>query len=107
MALLAAQKVTQAGLEAAYAAAAAAGDKFANNGKRFLHVKNASVAQITVTVTTPVTVGSLAVADQTVDIPAGEDRLIGPFGAEFTDSLGETSISYSGATSVTLAVLEA
>jgi hypothetical protein len=45
----------------------------------FLHVKNGDGSPHTATITTPNTVDGLAVSDLAVTIPAGEERIIGPF----------------------------
>ena len=55
MATITAQKITQAGLEPVYAAAASAGDKVLNTGIEYFHVKNASGSSVTSTVTPVIT----------------------------------------------------
>ena len=52
MALLTRQKITEAGLTPAYAAAGAGGDTIDNaDGKTYLHVKNGGGSPMTVTIT--------------------------------------------------------
>lgn len=104
MATLVAQAVSRTGLEPSYDSAAAGGDDFANTGVEFLHVKNGSGSPITVTIVTTVTVDSLAVADLAVAIPAGEERMIGPFPCRWYGS--STDITYSDVTTLTIAVLQ-
>ena len=108
MAVLTTQTIirTGTGLEPDYETCAAGGDSFVNTGTEFLHVKNGSGGSLTVTVTTPVTVDSLAVSDQAYAIPAGEERMIGPFPCRWYASSGSTSITYSGVTSLTIAVIK-
>lgn len=110
MADLATQEITLAGLGAAYSAAAGGGDTFTPGEDVVLHVKNGGVAPITVTVVTPNTsVGGLAIADSVTSVPNAGDRFIGPFPAQHfaRSSDGKVDITYSGVTSVTLAVLKA
>lgn len=111
MAVLTAQNITRAGLEATYAAVAGGGDTFVDDGsgRTFVHVKNGSGANVEVTVASTATAAAnsgLAVADLVVDVTAGEERMIGPFGANFRDGDGVVSLSYESATSVTIAVLK-
>lgn len=70
------------------------GNKFVNDGKTMLRVKNNSAAPITVTIDAPGTVDGQAIADLTVTIAAtgNADGLdfqdIGPFTATFNQSDG-------------------
>lgn len=109
MALLATQEIDLDGLGAAYSAAAGGGDTFNPDEDTFIHVKNGSGASITVTVVTPGTAaGGLAIGDSVTSVPAAGDRFIGPFPREhFGKSDGIADITYSGVTSLTLAVLKA
>lgn len=79
MAALTAAAVSRDGIAPAPVAADAAGDEFTNTGKEFLYVENTGVGAVTITITTHQTVDGLAVPDRTVNVPAGEVRLIGPF----------------------------
>ena len=100
------QDVERSGLEPSYASANVDGNSFANNGRVILHAKNGSGGAITVTVKTPGTVDGLAVADRTVSVPAGEERMIGVFPpADYNQSDGDVYIDYSGVTSLTVAAL--
>lgn len=112
MATLIVQDIVEAGLAAAYANADAAGDDFANDSSRrvFTHVKNGGASQITVT-STPVETtkqvpgfGEMTKSGIDVDIPAGEDRFIGPF--PITAYGATPTINYTDVTSVTVAVLK-
>jgi hypothetical protein len=107
MALLAAQVVSIAGLNPTYAAAAAGGDEFANNGRRMLHVQNGSGSSITVTITTPGTTAGLSIADPAVTVPNSGSRMIGPFPTGLYNAAdGNVDVAYSAVTSVTVAVIE-
>lgn len=109
MALLATQTVVRTGLAPSYSAAAGGGDTFNPSPESFLHVKNGSGAPITVTVVTPGATGGLAIADVSVSVPATTgDRMIGPLpGSLFADpTTGLGSITYSGVTSLTVAIVD-
>lgn len=97
------QLVQIAGTTPTYNAASAGGDTFPTSDRTWIHVKNGSGGSITATLTTPGTVGGLAIADAAIAVPAGAERLIGPI----TPSLfGDTAaIAWSASASVTFAVL--
>lgn len=101
---LSVQQIARAGIVPAYTAGDAAnGHQFANNEKTFLHVKNAGVGSITVTLQTPGSVDGLAVADRTVTVANGAEKMIGPFpAAAYNQSGGLVYVDLSGDTSVTL-----
>jgi hypothetical protein len=107
MAVLVAQSVVRAGVKPVYVAAAEAGDSFANTGDEFIHIKNGAGDPYVVTIATPATVDGLAVADRTVSIPAGEERMIGPFPSNtYNDSTGKVQLTYDGIVSVTIAIIK-
>ena len=110
MAELTVQSASQSGLNPTYAAAASGGDTVDNDGKTVLHVKNGDSSELTVTIASQVTSpepGTTA-TDVAVAIPAGEERIIGPFQASgFNDASDELSISYDAVTSVTIAAISA
>lgn len=106
MAVLTVQQVGQSGLAPVYVAAAAGGDQFANNGKTYFHVKNASASAITVTV------DSIAPCSQgfdhnlSVSVPAGGERIIGSFEpARFNNDTSLVSVTYSAVSTVTVAAV--
>lgn len=106
MATLSKQMISRAGLTPSYAAASGGGDAFANSGAEFLHIRNGGGSSVTLTIATQLNVHGLAVADHTVTVPAGEERLVGPFPVgTFNDDEGMVQLGYSGVTSVTVAVL--
>ena len=113
MATLTAQSIIEAGLEASYAAATGGGDDFVNNGKEFIHVKNGGGGDITVTITAQRTTtnkagfGPMTKSDSVVIVTAGEERFIGPFPmSAFNNATGKAVITYSGVTSLTIAILK-
>lgn len=107
MATLSVQNITTSGLEATYAAATATtGDQFLPADGTFIHVKNGGAGTTVGTLTTPATVDSLAVADRTVSIPAGEERFIATPDTLYRDPTdGLATVVFDVVTSVTLAVV--
>jgi hypothetical protein len=78
------------------------GNQFQNNGRMFLHVKNGAVSQITVTIAAQ----KAGVSDLEIAVPAGEERMIGPFAPGiYNDGDRLVQVSYSSGTSVTAALL--
>ena len=107
MAVLTVQSVSRTGLEATYASCAAGGDTFVNSGYELIHIKNGHSGAQTVTVVTPATSYGLAIADVAVEVTAGEERFIGPFPpAVFNGASDTVSLTYSGVTSLTIAVVK-
>lgn len=106
MATITADAIALAGTEPTYNAADAAGDKFTPTDRTFLHVKNGSAGSITATVTTVGTVLGQAIEDVAVAVPAGEERLIGPFPRNhFAGADGLADVAWSATASVTFAVV--
>jgi len=108
MAQLAPLTIDLDGLTPAYSAVNAQ-DKVQqpSDQRLFLHVKNGGGVSTNVTinaqqayVTTP-EVGRLALTDMVVAIPAGEERMIGPFPPAYVDANGDVVIDYSATASVT------
>lgn len=98
-----------AGVDPAYAAPTVDGD--AVPAGCYVAVRNGSAADITVTAVTGGTTDGLAVADVPVVVPAGGERLIGPFGNRdlWVQPSGTTAglvhLDYSAVASVTRAVV--
>lgn len=91
-----------------YTAASVIGHTFVNTGREFIHVKNGSGAPVNVTVDAPNRCSfnvTHADHDLVVAVPAGGDRLIGPFAKERFNTAGLLSVSYSAFDDVTIAVL--
>lgn len=108
MATLATQPVEATGTAITWATASGSGDKAHVGDNVFLGVKNGSGASITVTLVTTATEESLAVADNAVTVAAGAETFIGPLSAGLyrNASDGLCAISYSAATSVSVAALQ-
>jgi hypothetical protein len=106
VATLTTQTITATGLSPTYANAAGGGDKVRPGRGVFIHVRNADVSSMTLTLATPGTVDGLAISDRTVNVAAGGSRMI-PVPALYGDPAdsGLAAISYSATTSVTIAAL--
>jgi len=81
--------------------------QFVNNQKTFLHFKRTVADTATVTITTPITVNGLAVADQTFTVDAIDgDKLSGPFPASlFNDGAGDVSFTVDNTVSMTVEII--
>jgi len=107
MATLESQEIVRTGLEATYVAAAASGDEFVNTGDEFVHLKNGDSGSHTVTIATPATVDTLAVADRTVVVPASEDRMFGPFpSSTYNDGANKVQLTYDAEADLTIAIIK-
>lgn len=106
MAVLSVQAVQPSGLAAAYAAAAAGGDKIAPGDDVFLHVKNGGGAAVNVTVASPTLCNQGSTHNLVVAVPAGADRMIGPFPAQrYAGPDGLVGVTYSATAGVTVAAV--
>jgi hypothetical protein len=107
MAALTVQKAVLTGVAPTFVAAAGGGDTFVNDGETYLEVKNAGGSGITVTVSAQSACNQGTLHDSVTTVPATTgDRVIGPFNTtRFNNSAGSCSITYSGVTSVTVAVV--
>jgi len=108
MALLAAQQVQITGTTITFAAAAGGGDTVSPDDRAMLEIKNAG-SQITATVVVPGTLFGQALADVAVIVPATTGHVrIGPLTRDLADpTTGLINITYSGVTSVTVAIVRA
>ena len=102
------QLIGLGGRKPTYAAATNTGDEFVPEGRTFIHIKNGGASSITATLKAygsgP---GGNPVNDRTVTVPAGDERLAGPIDpAGFQGPDGLAQLTYSSATSVTVAVLK-
>lgn len=106
MAQLSVQEIDHTGLNPSHAAADGGGDTFENpdvKGRTFLWVKNGDTSGKTVTFDSTESCNQGFDHDVQVTVPAGEDRLIGPFDR---DRFGNpVSASYDDVTSVTVAAV--
>jgi hypothetical protein len=113
MADLTIQDVIEGGLNASYAAASSGGDALLNlDGEVFLHVKNGDTVSHTVTIAVQdgsqevPGFGTMTKSNVQVNVPASDDRFIGPFPrAAFNDANGKVQITYDAVTNMTIAAL--
>lgn len=105
MALLTVQEINRLAITPSFAAAAGGGDTFPNDGRTYLHIKNGGGSSITLTVTTQLTVDGKALADDSITVTNGQERIVGPFPPGiYNDASNQVSLGYSGVTSVTVGV---
>lgn len=109
MAILTVQTVSLAGSVITLGAAAAGGDSFPNSGNVYFRVNNGSGASINVTFDAP-NADNFGVIndahDVVVAVAAGAQKTIGPFPPErFNDANGRVQVTYSSATTVTVAAV--
>ena len=109
MAQLAVQQASLSGTPVTYTAAAGGGDTFAvPSGAVGLRIKNGGGSAITATLAFPgsTSYGVPNPAKTTSSIAAGAEVVVGPIpGSAVDPSTGLASVSYSGVTSVTVAVV--
>ena len=107
MATLSIQVCNLAGLEVTFAACEVGGDQFVTTGRTWIHIVNADASPHTVTVAG---IGSCSRGeshDKAVVVPAGEERVIGPFKKDwFQDGTGYVQLTYDAITSLTIAAVE-
>ena len=113
MGAIAIQTISESGIVATYGVTAGGGHTVENNGKVFLHYKNGSGGEITVTITAQTTsvdssvYGDLTKANATQLIAASGECFIGPFSPPaYNNSSSQIVITYSGVTSLTVAALQ-
>ncbi|MGW4030749.1 hypothetical protein ACWEFL_15755 [Streptomyces sp. NPDC004838] len=94
-----------ADLGAAAVAAAVGGDTAPCGPSRALYVRNGGGSPVTVTIATPGRVSGLDIENPALIVAAGDDGMI-PLSRLFAGTNGRAAITYSGVTSVTVAVLE-
>ena len=111
---LAPQALSLSGVSPTYNAASGGGDTFPNDGRTYAHLKNGSGAPITVTFDalpsyTDNALGLLSLADTVITVPASGEKVVGFFPpARFNDvTTGRVAMTYSGVTSLTVAVVKA
>lgn len=112
MAALTIQTISQAGLEATFAASSVSDTMKVDSSERhFFHVKNDGVGDVTATIAAVELskivpgVGVVTIPDIVEVITAGEERMIGPFPGAYQSAGGIVTLALSGVTSVTVAAL--
>lgn len=105
MAVLSVQQILRTGTGVTFASANSGGDSFPNTGNEVLHVKNGGGSSVTVTINSQAQCSFGFDHDETVSVPAGGEREIGPFPkSRFNDTSDRVNVTYSAVTSVTVAV---
>ena len=101
------QDIGLSGLTPSYSSANADGNSFANDGDVFLHVKNGSGSDITLTIQTPAKVDGVDIEEVTVTVTAGSEEMVGAFPTTtFNQSGGVVYVDYSAVTTVTVAAIK-
>ncbi len=107
MATLTTQTVVRTGTTFTTASAAGGGDQFRNTGREVLYVSNGGGSPINVTLAPAGLPGGLALATHVVAVANGAAKFIGPFDPTFyNNASGMMPITYSGVTSVVVAVVK-
>jgi len=110
MADLVVKKVVKTGLnpnDPIYVDCTGGGDAVYNSGRTFLHVVNGHSGAWIVTVNSITPCSQGFDHDVVVSVPAGEERMIGPFERDrFNDASQELAITYDGVTALTIAAIE-
>lgn len=106
MALLTTQNITRSGVTPSYSAVSAS-DTFTPGAQVFIHVKNAGGSPDSCVIA--VAAGDppgLTIADVTVSVTNAQERMIGPFPAQFfaDPTTGLATVTHSFTTSVTSGV---
>lgn len=100
MATLTVLKPTFAGDIISFSNADAGGDRFINNGRTFIFVKNEDAGSITVTIDATSDAG-LSYVDPTKVVTAGSIAVFGPFvPRQFSDLDGYMNVTYSAVTNI-------
>ena len=82
--------------------AVSSADEFANDGRTFLDVNNGSGSSVTVTFTTPGTVGGIAIENPANAVAAGARKRFGPFDPSvFNAADGNVDVAFSATTTIT------
>lgn len=107
MANLSRQGSASAAITYSPATSGAGGDVYTNSGKERVHVRNAGGSPCVVTVHRPVLCNFNFSHDTgtTVSVPAGADRVLGPFDKSYNDGTGKAKLTYDQVTSVTVALI--
>jgi hypothetical protein len=105
--LIQTQTITQAGLTPAFQAASAGGDSWAAASTTFLAFKNASGAQITVTIVTTASFFGQPISNVAIPVPAGAEVSAGPFDPGMVQQAGSNlaNVTYSATSGLTVAAI--
>ena len=106
MALLDVQIPSRDGIDPAYVPASSGGDSFPSpSGLEMVSVKNGDTSPHDVILKLTKTIDGQSATNRTVTVPAGGERMIGPFPVgDYRNDSGNVEIDYSAITSITVAV---
>ena len=108
MTLLATQTILRTGVTPAYTAVTAS-DTFVPDGQTFIHVKNAGGSpDVCVAVVAAGDPPGLTIADNSVSVTNAQERMIGPFPAQFfaDPTTGLCTVTHSFTTTVTSGIFK-
>ena len=101
------QEITTSGLVVTPAAAPGVANEFANTGKQFIWLNNASGGTLYYTVTVPGKVGGFDLTDITGSVANNLAEYVGPFNPTYCNAAdGNVDFALSTVTTVSVAVLE-
>jgi hypothetical protein len=107
MGVLTIQEGGLSGLAPSFTAASSEGDTFLNDGQTVLYLKNGGSGSVTATVACQTACNYGVMHDAAVAVPAGEERIIGPFArGRFSNNSGYAAVTYSGVDSLTVAAIQ-
>lgn len=111
MATLSVQTIVRSGITPSFAAVAAGGDEFPNDGNTYVEIINSSGSNsYTVTFTTPASVQGVALENPTATVGTSARKKIGPFPTRlFNNANGRVAVAYTGsapATDLTIGVFK-
>lgn len=102
------QQVSDIGVRVVYSPAVEEGHKVENSGgKLLLHVRNYGEKDVVVTIRTGYTVSGLKLEDRCIEVPAGDERFIGPLNPQVYNrpDSSEVWLDYSETEYVEIAAL--
>jgi len=107
MSLIQTQAITAAGLTPSFQAASSGGDQWEPASNVFLAAKNASDAQITITVATTAVAYGQPISNVAVPIPAGGEVWFGPYDPGMVAQPGTNlaDLTYSSVSGLTIAAV--
>ncbi|MFP4647286.1 MAG: hypothetical protein ACLFN4_06670 [Candidatus Acetothermia bacterium] len=111
MAELTVQEMDMSGLDPSFDGADSEGDKFRNDGKTFLYVKDTGTTapDVTLKIQKTIDVGgvTLSITDPTVSVESGGEQLIGPFPLDWLNDADKfVNVEYDDETDVDVAAIK-
>lgn len=107
MADLTVQELSMIGIDPAYVAASAGGDKFVNDGKTIIIIKNGGAGTIVATVDSILPCDQGDDHNKVISVLASGEKMAGSYSkARFNDTVGKVAIIYDDVTSVTIGIFK-